>query len=282
MYYAVWTLSTAPTASFIYSVDDLTVQFTDTSISPNIWQWNFGDTVVSTSQNPTHTYSEPGNYTVTLTISNATGESSSFSSVVSVGGVVGQTYTVSFNSDGGSSIDPMTAAGGTMITLPLPERSGYTFAGWHFASVLIGNAGSKYTVQADITLLAVWQAGNVPVYSVTFRVDGQTVAVQKVISGGKATFFTPEKNGFSFDGWFLYNPAVFGSVPFSFGTEITSDTTLDANFSKDSGSLFLIVIIVIVMTLITILAFVYFGVFVGIAAFILELIVIAAYWFLTG
>jgi PKD repeat protein len=33
------------------------------------WNWNFGDGTNSTQQNPTHTYSEAGNYTVSLTVS---------------------------------------------------------------------------------------------------------------------------------------------------------------------------------------------------------------------
>jgi hypothetical protein len=45
----------------------LTVQFTDTSSgSPNIWGWEFGDGTNSALQNPTHTYTFPGNYSVTF------------------------------------------------------------------------------------------------------------------------------------------------------------------------------------------------------------------------
>lgn len=32
------------------------------------WQWNFGDNGTSSQPNPTHTYANPGNYTVTLTV----------------------------------------------------------------------------------------------------------------------------------------------------------------------------------------------------------------------
>ncbi len=40
---------------------------------PNIYSWNFGDGINSTEQNPTHTYSTAGNYTVSLTVKNAVG-----------------------------------------------------------------------------------------------------------------------------------------------------------------------------------------------------------------
>ncbi len=51
-----------------------TVQFTDTSTGgPTSWQWDFGDGATSTEQNPSHTYANPGVYTVTLTVSNPAG-----------------------------------------------------------------------------------------------------------------------------------------------------------------------------------------------------------------
>jgi PKD repeat protein len=47
-----------------------TVQFTDTSTgSPISWLWAFGDNESSVSQNPTHTFTSPGTFTVTLTAS---------------------------------------------------------------------------------------------------------------------------------------------------------------------------------------------------------------------
>jgi len=49
-------------------ISSLTIQFTDTSTGakPVQWIWNFGDGKTSTAQNPVHTYSSPGTYTVTL------------------------------------------------------------------------------------------------------------------------------------------------------------------------------------------------------------------------
>ena len=55
----------------------LTVYFTDTSTGdPATWSWNFGDGKASDARNPSNTYLTPGTYTVTLTVSNAAGSSS--------------------------------------------------------------------------------------------------------------------------------------------------------------------------------------------------------------
>ena len=48
-----------------------TVQFTDqTSLNPTAWLWDFGDGTTSEDQNPEHTYTDAGYYTVSLTASN--------------------------------------------------------------------------------------------------------------------------------------------------------------------------------------------------------------------
>lgn len=45
-----------------------TVFFTDQSITPDIWLWDFGDGNTSTLQNPVHNYTTTGSFTVTLTV----------------------------------------------------------------------------------------------------------------------------------------------------------------------------------------------------------------------
>ncbi len=53
---------------------DGTIDFTDLSTqSPTTWDWDFGDGGSSNLQNPTHTYTASGTYTVTLVADNAIG-----------------------------------------------------------------------------------------------------------------------------------------------------------------------------------------------------------------
>jgi PKD repeat protein len=71
----------APTVAFIASPlsgdAPLTVDFTDQSTDgPTTWSWDFGDTSSSTTQHPSHTYTSPGTYDVTLTVTNADGSGS--------------------------------------------------------------------------------------------------------------------------------------------------------------------------------------------------------------
>ena len=52
----------------------LVVQFTDASTNnPTNWSWDFGDGSTSTLQHPSHTYSQYGYFTVSLTATNSTG-----------------------------------------------------------------------------------------------------------------------------------------------------------------------------------------------------------------
>ena len=56
--------------NFTYVDSSLTVNFSDTISGATSWFWNFGDGNTSTIQNPTHTYSTSGTYTVCLSVSN--------------------------------------------------------------------------------------------------------------------------------------------------------------------------------------------------------------------
>lgn len=67
------TVNMMPTAIFTESTSGSTVTFTDGSMNATAWQWNFGDSQTSNQQNPSHTYTANGSYTVTLIVSNSCG-----------------------------------------------------------------------------------------------------------------------------------------------------------------------------------------------------------------
>jgi len=64
------------TADQTSACGSITVNFTDNSqYYPTSWSWDFGDGETSIAQNPTHTYSTAGVYTVSLTATNVEGSS---------------------------------------------------------------------------------------------------------------------------------------------------------------------------------------------------------------
>lgn len=93
--YIIVSSVTPPNAGFtgtpVSGPQPLSVRFTDTSLNtPTTWFWDFGDgsTVNNTLQNPLHTYSAPGTFSVNLTASNPGGSSSYVrTNYVTVGGV---------------------------------------------------------------------------------------------------------------------------------------------------------------------------------------------------
>lgn len=64
-----------------------------------------------------------------------------------------QSYTVSFDGNGGNAIASVTVPEKTEITLPTPIREDYEFEGWYDGDKLVK---SPYTVTADVTLTAHW------------------------------------------------------------------------------------------------------------------------------
>lgn len=73
-----------PSASFNYSPNEVeitnpTVQFADNSLGATTWYWDFGDGNTSTQQHPEYTYTSPGTYTITLTVTNQYGCAASIS-----------------------------------------------------------------------------------------------------------------------------------------------------------------------------------------------------------
>ncbi|NBP75214.1 MAG: PKD domain-containing protein, partial [Crocinitomicaceae bacterium] len=102
------------------------ITFTDFSTnSPSSWSWNFGDGGTSTQQNPQHTYSNPGNYTVSLTVTNATGFNST-SETITIESCVSTTDLLA----NGVSIRP-NPNNGNFIMTGLDENTQFTIFDFH-------------------------------------------------------------------------------------------------------------------------------------------------------
>ena len=109
-------------------------------------------------------------------------------------------YTISFDTDGGSTIDPITQGYGTDITAPAaPNKTGYTFAGWDREIPTTMPAG-------DMTIKANWAVNQ---YTISFDTDGGSTI--DPITQGYGTDITapaaPTKTGYTFAGWDRAIPA---------------------------------------------------------------------------
>ena len=150
-------------------------------------------------------------------------------------------YTVSFNSNEGSSISEISSNYNTLINEPIsPTKTGYSFDGWYDESGFINkwNFG-KDSVKTNTTLYAKWSINN---YSVSFNTKGgNSIANVNANYNTKITVPTAlTKNGFVFAGWYADSTYL---NTWNFATAlVTKDTTLFAKwmasvtFSVQGGS----------------------------------------------
>ena len=109
-------------------------------------------------------------------------------------------YTITFDTNGGSKIDPITQDYGTQITAPAdPTRGGYTFIGWDKAI--------PATMPAeDLTVTAQWRINQ---YTIAFDTDGGSEVAP--ITQDYGTDITapadPTREGYTFIGWDKAIPA---------------------------------------------------------------------------
>lgn len=75
-------------------------------------------------------------------------------------------WTITYETNGGNTIDASKVKDGESITLPTPTRSGYKFSGWYTDKEFTNRVNTKYTPDKDVTLYAKWTAnsgsGSVP------------------------------------------------------------------------------------------------------------------------
>lgn len=139
------------------------------------------------------------------------------------------TRTVTFNTNGGTSVEPQTVTDGMVVRQPAdPVKDGYVFDGWY-----LDNSPYDFNrpVTKDITLTAVYHRKPVPqpnTYTVGFDTgEGSKVDPQTIIEGKTAVRpADPSRSGYDFQGWLL------DGQPYDWNTSITSDMTLTASWKK--------------------------------------------------
>ena len=130
-------------------------------------------------------------------------------------------YTITFVTDGGTAVAPITQDYGTAVTAPsAPTKVGYTFAGW--------DKDIPETIPAeDMTITAKWTVNQ---YTITFPPDGgsDVAPITQDYGTAVAAPAAPTKAGYTFAGWYK------DGVAYTFTTMPAEDITLTAKWSTDS------------------------------------------------
>ncbi len=142
-------------------------------------------------------------------------------------------YTVSFDAQGGSPVLDIPANYNTLVTAPTaPTKTGYTLTGWYKESAFT-NAWNfaADVVTTNTTLYAKW---NINSYTVSFDTQGGNSVLD--IPANYNTLVTaptaPTKTGYTLTGWFK-EPAY--TTAWNFATDmVTTNTTLYAKWNTNS------------------------------------------------
>jgi len=141
-------------------------------------------------------------------------------------------HTITFDANGGT-VDPPTEetdAGGILQDLPIPERDGYAFNGWYTAESG-GNEVTTNTVFNGVaTVYAQWILISEDMYTITFNAHGGIVTPRNGVTDEDGKLLkplpTPEREGYSFIGWFTEEGEVSASTVFKENATIHAQWTI--------------------------------------------------------
>ena len=142
------------------------------------------------------------------------------------------TYTVMFDSRGGSPVDPQTVAEGATVQKPAnPTRDGQTFRGWYTDAACSNAYDFSAPALADIKLYAKWDNLPAASYTVAFETHGgSSVDSQTVTENDTATAPSPDpaREGYAFAGWYAGEDY---AAKYDFSSPVTGDITLHAKWT---------------------------------------------------
>ena len=140
-------------------------------------------------------------------------------------------YTISFNTDGGNSLESITAKEKETITLPIAVKEGYIFNGW------IDETGkiipSIYVVTKDVTLKATWISETADTITIKFDTNGGSKIEDIIIVKGETLKLpqNPTKAGYKFVTWETEN-----GTPIYNEALLSESVTLYAVWEKEPSS----------------------------------------------
>lgn len=115
-------------------------------------------------------------------------------------------YTLSFQSNGGSSVDPInrTVEMSSIIKPIDPTKDGYTFIGWYKDQSLTLLYSFDVPINENATLYAKWEEV-IMTYTLSFETNGGNTIASKTFTEGETIVLgsDPIREGFIFEGWYL-------------------------------------------------------------------------------
>ncbi len=141
-----------------------------------------------------------------------------------------ETYSLIFDTNGGSEIASQSVAEGNNATKPTidPTKAGYSFGGWYADEELTTPFDFANTpINEDTTIYAKWLTN----HTVSFETNGGSEVSSQTIADGKNVIrpTDPTKDGFAFAGWYADEEL---TTPFDFAnTAINEDIVVFAKWS---------------------------------------------------
>jgi len=143
-------------------------------------------------------------------------------------------YTITFQANGGGEMEPLEVLENTAaITLPVPAKNGFIFAGWYEDEGLTVFHYPGTPVTGNIMLYAKWEEySSEAFYTITFQTNGGGgIEPLEVLKNTVAiTLPVPAKNGFIFAGWYEDEGL---TVPYDLGAPVIGNITLYAKWDTD-------------------------------------------------
>ena len=143
------------------------------------------------------------------------------------------TFTVTFDSNGGSEVKSVSVhSDGTISAPENPTKAGYNFAGWYSDRNYSNKWSFSTKIRSDITLYAKWEK-QIDKYTVTFESNGGSAVGSKQVNDGDkiSAPVQPTKKMFVFGGW--YKDSDFEEV-WDFDTDVvTKNITLYAKWKEE-------------------------------------------------
>ncbi|MFL6236251.1 MAG: PKD domain-containing protein [Thermoanaerobaculia bacterium] len=188
--------SAPPVANFSFEASALSVLFQDTSTgTPTAWAWDFGDGAATSKQNPMHTYAAAGTYTASLTVTNASGQTSTKRQFVTVEAGDPLLAAFTFTINGRTVLFADASAGtptsyswdfgdGKSSTARNPSHT-YANTGTYTVTLTIANA---FGVTDGTSQFVTLSAGDPPVADFAFQATGLSVVFADQSTGSPSSW----------------------------------------------------------------------------------------------